>query len=300
MGDAINKETKILLDASQTPLPASPFHISALAKEIKAPNINIKDLAQLILRDFGLTFYYLKWINSAFFSSGIHQPPISMTKIIMMLGLDNISSTLNEVPSLSREQLAASDPYNRCQLFTLAKATLAGHFAGKISEVIGINLEVSSLLAMSLNLGECITALAFPRVAILLDSIDNKKERHKMAKRFLFHTPEELGFQVAKRWNLPELILNLLSNANHYDSFKNKDISFCLAYGINKLLCEAQYKIKNDQKPKKAFTFLESQLQLSSSKLISLITAGLSDLKGDNPAFYQVLCEQGLINRLPI
>jgi len=302
MFDAMDKEAKILLDACQASIPASPFHLAALARQIGTPNADINELAKLILQDFGLTFYYLKWANSAFFSSGVHEPPISMAKIIMMLGLDNISAALKDVPTLSGEQLAASDPYKRCQMVALAKATLAGRIAGKISEAKGSSFELSSLLAMCLSLGECITALAFPRVAILLDSMKDDKERNKMARRFLFYTPEGLGLRVASRWNLPEAVVQLLNDGSGLDWSKDvhKDLASCVAYGVNKFLCAAKFPTQTSKRQKEALFFLEKRLQFSFSALISLASSGVADLKGDNPAFYQVLYDQGLLKRLPI
>ncbi len=302
MLDAMDKEAKILLKAGQAAIPASPHHLSLLWARMGAPNLDINELAGLILKDFGLALFFLKWANSAFFASGVHASPLSMSKIIMMLGLDNMSAALSDVPQLSKEQLAGMDPYCRRQLFCVARATFCGRIAARISDAVDAEKEEASLLAMISSLGECLTAFAFPRVAILLESMKDEKERRKMARRLLFYTPGGLALQIAKRWNLPEPVIKLLSSQGSFDlrQADQEAIASCLAYGLNQFLKAAESRVRTGKKQKESLSFLEEQLHISVHGLISFISSGLSDLKDDNPAFYQVLYEQGLIKRLPI
>ena len=163
-------------------------------------------LANVILRDYGLTNKILKIVNSAFFSRGGGEVT-SISRAIVVLGFDRVRSTANSLAYFSKLQSAATSTLLKdAMIRSFLSGLLARHLAqrAKLRDA-----EEAFICGLFRNLGENLSIYYFPEDhAEVKELVDAQLENASAASiRVLGVSFAEIGMEVARIWHLPESIV---------------------------------------------------------------------------------------------
>src|SRR5690242_5250862 len=78
--------------SQQGPFPAISKFVTEVVTTLRAPGASTQKIAALILKDFALTNAVLKVVNSAYYRSGTDRAISTISRAIMVLGVDSVAS----------------------------------------------------------------------------------------------------------------------------------------------------------------------------------------------------------------
>lgn len=162
-------------------------------------------LANVILRDYGLTNKILKIVNSAAFSRGGEITSIS--RAIVVLGFDRVRSTANSLAYFSKLQSAATSTLLKDSMI---RSFLSGLLSRHLAQRAKLrDAEEAFICGLFRNLGENLAIYYFPEdheeVRELVDA--QLEDATAASVRVLGVSFAEIGMEVAKIWHLPEAII---------------------------------------------------------------------------------------------
>lgn len=191
--------------------PAFSANVQELLGIEKNPYNTINTVSQIILRDLSLTTQILKLVNSIYFQSYQRQVH-TISSAVMVLGFDRIRDLAIG--------LRLFENFKGSQSVTQLKQLIVVSFLTAIQaqELAGRNPrfkpEEIFLLALFYNIGELICAFYLPdkyKEIHMLVAVKGLSKR-RAAQQVLKVSLEDLGLAVLQDWNIPEGIVQNLSN----------------------------------------------------------------------------------------
>ena len=166
-------------------------------------------LANVILRDYGLTNKLLKLVNSAFFGNAGSEVS-SVSRAIVVLGVEQVRSTANSLAYFGQMQGDTSDEALRdAMIQSFLSGLIARHLVQRIEAG---DPEEAFICGLFRNLGENLTIYYFPEdhteIQEMIEATGS--DRNAASQRVLGVSYADLGVEVAGIWGLPGAIVNAI------------------------------------------------------------------------------------------
>ncbi|MBP5588146.1 MAG: HDOD domain-containing protein [Treponema sp.] len=208
--DIISAEFVKLIDS----LPQFPENITAINKLLNDPDSKMSDIAMQISNDVSLTGELLKMVNSAAFA--LASPCHSITDAVKLVGLRGIKNLLFSIGTMQTFKAVSGD---KADLWTHAyqvafySYNLARNFfAGKRAII-----EDSYICGLLHDMGKIIFETSHPDLLEKAKAVcESKGISADLIERLIAGVNHgEIGSEVAKKWNFPEVIVNVIKY--HHD-----------------------------------------------------------------------------------
>ncbi|MCR5386827.1 MAG: HDOD domain-containing protein [Treponema sp.] len=208
--DIISAEFVKLIDS----LPQFPENITAINKLLNDPDSKMSDIAMQISNDVSLTGELLKMVNSAAFA--LASPCHSITDAVKLVGLRGIKNLLFSIGTMQTFKAVSGD---KADLWTHAyqvafySYNLARNFfAGKRAII-----EDSYICGLLHDMGKIIFETSHPDLLEKVKAVcESKGISADLIERLIAGVNHgEIGSEVAKKWNFPEVIVNVIKY--HHD-----------------------------------------------------------------------------------
>jgi HD-like signal output (HDOD) protein len=177
-------------------------------KEIEAQNVT--EIANTILKDYGLTTKLLKVVNSVHF---LHFGEVTtISRAIFLLGIDYIKNISLALKIFDHFQKNSSYPEI---LNTISQAFCGGIIAQKIIRDLNFVEEEEAFICSLLHpLGKILVAFSIPEkiAEVRRLSAEEDMTEDKAASKVLGISYEELGMTIATEWNFPKKIVRSMHN----------------------------------------------------------------------------------------
>ena len=243
-------------------------------------------LANVILRDFALTSKLLKLVNSAFYS-GMSGEVTSISNAVVLLGFEKICMIANSLTFFSHMQGGAE------LKDSMTKSFLGGLIARHLAQRAKLpGAEEAFICGLFQNLGENLVIYYFPEDYAEIKTLMDERALNKSqaARGVLGVSDSELGAAVARTWQLPDSIVDVIRGipgntikvpANNEERFRD------IAVFANEL-CDIA-KSGEPEEQDEALTSLlerfEPSVELSASFSRRLLAAGLDKLRQYSQVF---------------
>ena len=195
---------KTVLSSSE--LPTLPTVASALITLTSQEGTTLSDIADLVSKDIALSAKILKVSNSAFYS--FPQQISSINQAVSILGINAVRSLVLSFSFLSIKGGNKNDRFDFQKFWELS---LASAVAAKLilNKVKGADTEEIFISGLLQNLGELIFAKTFAgEYEKVLTEIESEKETVvEIEKKILGADHCFIGYEVAKSWGFPEVLL---------------------------------------------------------------------------------------------
>jgi HD-like signal output (HDOD) protein len=169
-------------------------------------------LANIILRDYGLTNKILKIVNSAMYARAGGEVT-SISRAIVVLGFDRVRSIANSLAYFSKLQSASTSVLLRDSMI---QAFFGGLLARHLAQRAKLrDPEEAFICGLFHSLGENLSIYYFPEDHAEIKELVDKQLENKTAAsvRVLGVSFAELGGEVAKIWHLPDAIVGAIMPA---------------------------------------------------------------------------------------
>jgi HD-like signal output (HDOD) protein len=180
--------------------------ISRLTSDANA--IPAQKLANLVLQDFALTNKLLKLVNSA--AVGSNGRITNVSQAITVLGFD-------QVRAVATGLMLATPPQGRAMHPGLPEVLLGAFTAGVIARNLGriagiTNVEEMFICSMFSRLGEILAIYYFSEDYDEIVRITQTQGESELSasRQVLGIGFDELGIEIARRWNFPETVLHAM------------------------------------------------------------------------------------------
>ena len=197
-----------------------------------------RELVRIILKDVGLASQILRVANSATYNRSGHSI-MSVAHAIVMLGWDRVRSLVSTVRFI--EHFANRSPGLR-ELMLLS--VLSAVHSRDLALAIGYPFpEEAYLCGLFRNLGEVLIGCHYPTEysMIVLAMQADRIPPQAACLRFLDFPWDEVGFEVAARWNMPARIRHCLAGVETREG-SALDQSACSITGYARDLTHALYR----------------------------------------------------------
>lgn len=215
-----NKLLQQILESDE--LPTLPTVASKLITLTSREDTTLADIGELVSQDISLSAKILKVSNSAFYS--FPQKIGSIQQAVSILGMNAVRSL---VLSFSFLTMKAGKIKSRFNFEKFWEKSLASAVTAKLilENVKGAETEEVFVSGLLQNLGELILARSFPKqYEEVIQLIEDDQYDTFTAEETIFglnHT--QVGFEVAKSWGFPEVLLTPLKYHHHPDGYAGKD-----------------------------------------------------------------------------
>ena len=177
-------------------------------KEIE--NQKVTEIANIILKDYGLTTKLLKTVNSVHF---LHFGEVTtISRAIFLLGIDYIKNIALALKIFDHFQKNSS---NREILNTISQAFCGGIFAQKIIRDLNFVEEEEAFICSLLHpLGKILVTFSMPEKMVEVRRLSAEEDitEDMAASQVLGISYEELGMTFAREWNFPKKIVRSMHN----------------------------------------------------------------------------------------
>lgn len=204
-------------------LPTLPTVASKLISLTSQEDTTLSDIAELVSRDISLSAKILKVSNSAFYS--FSQQIGSIHQAVSILGINAVRSLVLSFSFLKIKSGKRTSQFNFHQFW---QRSLAMAVASKLilEKVKGADTEEIFISGLLQNLGELIFARTFPKeYDQVLEDVIEKQHDNIMAEETIIGANHcFIGFEVAKNWGFPEVLLLPILHHHSPDSYSGSDI----------------------------------------------------------------------------
>ncbi len=211
---------KIVLKSPSLPtLPAVACKLLSISSNEET---GMKEIADMVSKDLSLSAKVLKMANSAFYNlphkvSTIHQAA-------SRLGINAIRSLLLSFSFLS---MRAQDKKNNFSYELFWERSLANAVATKliITEIVKSDWEEIFIAGLLQDIGELILALSFPHEykEIVQEASRSDKDISELERQIIGADHTFIGYEVAKTWNFPDILLAPIRHHHCPKSYINSD-----------------------------------------------------------------------------
>ena len=190
--------------------PALSSAVQQIVEALENDNRSNDALSHAVLSDFSLTQKVLRLANSAMYAS-IAKNVTTVSHALMILGAEAVgrlalgAKVISSMSELGQQSQGAEQE--------LAQSILAGSVAGEVVSRLKVaNGEEGVVCALLYRLGKLLVTFFLPdhwrRIQQLVKA---GRAEEEAARTVLNLTYRELGTEVARKWRLPEKIVNVLS-----------------------------------------------------------------------------------------
>jgi two-component system, cell cycle response regulator len=229
----MNQEETLTAVLSSDELPTLPTVASKIITLTAREDTTLSDIANLVSTDTALSAKILKVSNSAFYSFA--QQISSINQAVSILGINAVRSL---VLSFSFLTMKAGNQKVQFDFEQFWKNSLARAVASKLilERVKGADTEEIFICGLLQNLGELILARTFPeKYDEMLRSVNLQQyDALNVQKEAFGTTHSTIGYEVAKSWGFPEVLL--LPILYHHDPLAYKGDNEKIA-----ITCKASY-----------------------------------------------------------
>ncbi len=203
-------------------IPDFPEHIKNIQEQLKDPMVNFKTLSLKIIKDVSLTGKIIKFSNSAIFSTG--KTTSNLTDAIKIIGINGIK---NIVFSYGMESVI-NQRYKGKKLqeifdYSELVARISFHLAKNItSKDILENIYVGGLLH---NIGMLVLMGINEELLVKINELCHQKNIPIRIIEELTNgqNHELIGFELAKKWNFPDELTDVICNHHTPAASTSKD-----------------------------------------------------------------------------
>jgi HD-like signal output (HDOD) protein len=190
-----------ILDAMQDSngVPARERTVASVLGALDSSEAGKNEVVDFIIEDFALTQKVLTLANSPMYASfGAHAA--SITTAIKVLGADALMHIVLGAEMVSEEELQADG--------NLSKALFASELA---RNACAVRAEDASIATLMCEIGRLMTGKYLPdEAAKIKKQVDSGSDPKAVESAVLGVTYQELGVELAARWNLPDVILSVI------------------------------------------------------------------------------------------
>ncbi len=288
------KAENLFLKARNAIIPIFPKNYRTVLALCSDPKVTSKKLSEVIIQDYGLTLKMLKMIYSAFYA--IEKKDIlSIRYIVVLLGIENIKSGLLKVTTLNTKERGLHILY-------MASGLFISQLAVNLSKKMGLNENKVLICGMLQNLGELFSSLSIPQIVseclIPGSFIINKKRFIRLCGGY---DPRGLGEDLAKFWNLPQLIrISINPKDFNLGALNKEDRTIVqLVFALNELI---KFGLSNLSKSKLrlALSNLETTTNINLEQIEEIIFRTSLYMERSQPFFHYHLSNIGFFKRLGI
>jgi len=189
--------------------PALSESVSAINRIATAENQSVSQLANTILKDFSLTNKILRMVNSAYYQQAGGGNISTVSRAVVVLGLDAVRSMAITVLLLEHLQ-------NKENADQLKDEFLRANLAGVLARDIGSRVagrsegEEAFICAMFHNLGRLLSQYYFPEESAEIRRVLLQRNcaEDAAAQQVLGISFADLGMAIAQTWGFPRQIVN--------------------------------------------------------------------------------------------
>lgn len=213
--------------------PAMAAHITELKSKTGRDDVSARQLANIILKDYGLTSKLLRLVNSPFYGANRGRVA-TVSRAVVIMGFDEVRQM---AMGLMMFEQAPYEDLNqaRALLEASTKSLASGIMARSVAKQLGVaDEEEAFVCSMFHDLGKLLANYYFPLKAKEINHLISSKEHTESsaAMKVLGMSFDEIGQIVARRWNLPDQIPRAMPALpkgkvpkNHSREGKLRDIS---------------------------------------------------------------------------
>ena len=186
----------------------------AFSKSIMAINektstdqyVSVRDLAEIIMRDYSLTNKMLTLVNSSFYG-GIGNGVTNIEQAVIILGLE-------QVRLMAGAMMVFTQIQNKSNIEELKDSMIKSYMSGLIAIEVAKHVksketEVAFLCAMFQTLGKNLTIYYMPEEYSGIKNLIREKsiEMNNAAYEIMGVSFDEIGVCIARHWKFPEAII---------------------------------------------------------------------------------------------
>ncbi len=219
----MQKEDILSIVLESEELPTLPTVASKLITLTSREDATLSDIADLISQDISISAKILKVSNSAFYS--FPQQIGSIHQAVSILGTNAVRSLVLSFSFLSIKAGNKSGQFNFEEFWqrSLSRAVSAKLILENVKNADTEQIFISSLLQ---NLGELIFARTFPEKydQVLAKIEEEQLEISAVEESIIGANHCYIGFEVAKNWGFPEVLLHPILHHHAPDEYTGKDV----------------------------------------------------------------------------
>lgn len=221
--------------------PALSDSVLSINKLTNSDKESINKLSNAILKDFSLTNKILRLVNSAFYSQAGSGSISTVSRAVVVLGIDAVRNIAITVLLFEHLQ-------NKAHAALLKEAFLRANLSALLAREIGQKMQLREteeayICAMFHGLGHLLAQYYFPEEVEEIRKIMGQKDcgEELAVRQVLGISFEDLGIGIARSWGFPNSIINSMRRMPAGLVLKpaNRDEALRVAAGIANELCEA-------------------------------------------------------------
>lgn len=254
-------------------LPTLPTVASQLITLTSREDTTLTDIADLISKDIGISAKILKVSNSAFYS--FPQQIGSIHQAVSILGTNAVRSLVLSFSFLSIKAGAKAGKFDFEQFWqrSLARAVAAKLILEKVKNANTEEIFISSLLQ---NLGELIFARTFAEKydEVLARTEKDPNETLTIEEEIIGANHCRIGFEVAKHWGFPEVLLYPILYHHTPDQYEGKDSRIkqtVNAVNLSDILTDILYSDKPEEYHKQFRKDARKMLKIASEDIEKIL-----------------------------
>lgn len=211
-------------------VPAMPNVVIKALNIVKDPNSSIKDLGSIITCDQSLSIKVLNIVNSAYY--GFAKQITSINRALTLLGMNK---TKNIIITVAMKPMFSSEKNKELWEHSI-KAAVGCEF---LSEYLKIrDCDEAFVMGFIHDIGKIILNMQEDEsLAKIKEYVDDGSDIIEAENLFLNTNHAEIGTELAKKWQLPILLTNVIKY--HHDPLKSSVVKECsLVYLVDNLIQE--------------------------------------------------------------
>lgn len=172
---------------------------------------SVKDIANVIMRDFSLTNKLLKLVNSSFYGHFNKNGITSVTNAMVIMGTNLIQQA---AASLMLFEHMQSNAHNQDLKEMAVHTFMSGLMAKDLARLSDVrDTEEFQICAMFHTLGETLIAFYFPEKFRLIQDVEKKHgmEKEEASFKILGISFKNLGIGIAKKWGIPDTVVKSMA-----------------------------------------------------------------------------------------
>ncbi len=270
---------KILACKTVPSLPAIAMRVVELTQD---SNVSIRQLAETIQNDQGLTTKVLRTVNSSLY--GLRQRCSSINQAIVMLGLSAVKtlalgfSLVGAVKGCEPIDFDMSDYWRRSLYTGIAGKYIAAKAGGASQEeaFLGGLLQDVGMIAL-------VQALGHEYSAIVREAGPNHRKLTTLEAERLDVTHADVGAMLADRWRLPGTLVLPIKYHERPTAAPNEELTLVRCVGLANIAAEVLMSAEPAEPLRKYYQRAEQWLnikQVDADEVLRSITAATREVAG--------------------
>lgn len=244
-----NNFLRLGLEKSLRDLPALPGIVTQVLQETQSPDVSAQKIEKLLSSDQALASKVLRVVNSAYY--GLSGQITSLSQAIMILGMPQVRNLVLSVSAIStmKPKTPRQEETLKCfwlHAFGTANATQSIARAKRLNVGDSETMLLGGLLH---DVGRLFLYSTFSQTydQVLKYAADHQITPIEAEKRLLQMSHSEIGGVMARNWNLPESLTQLIES--HEGPFTPETPSTILAVHVGDTVTKHLYELPEGAVP---------------------------------------------------